>query len=357
MRRLSNPTGMRILFRVDASPTIGGGHVMRCMTLAAALVRRGADVAFLCQEHTAVSVPALTQAGWPIKIVDVAPEAACAAAASLWPTPADMIIIDSYAISRGDEEILSRCARLVMTITDLLGMPHACDLLLDQNIGRTPAHYLGEVPDLAVVLTGSPYALLRPEFAERRVEALNRRKKTGKVNTILVSLGLSNVGELTALVVRAAVDATPEAAINVVVGPAMVAGSAIARVAEATHRVRLLSGVKDMCSLMIEADLSIGAAGSTAWERCCLGLPSIALILADNQRPIAQELASRGAVLAIEAGTRDLESRLQQNLRELASNASMRHDMSRRSADLVDGLGADRVVDEILRLQPHQGAG
>jgi spore coat polysaccharide biosynthesis predicted glycosyltransferase SpsG len=98
-----------------------------------------------------------------------------------------------------------------------------------------------------------------------------------------------------------------------------------------------------MAKLMVQADLAIGAAGSTSWERCCLALPALTAILADNQREAAAHLEKAGAtrVLALDA---DFEQTLRQQLDTLTTDTSKLHRMSRQAADIVDGLGVQRVV-------------
>src|SRR4029079_4764741 len=62
--------------------------------------------------------------------------------------------------------------------------------------------------------------------------------------------------------------------------------------------------VDEMAALMAESDLAIGAAGVTSWERCCLGLPALVLVLADNQRKSAEALHEAGAAYLLDSRER-----------------------------------------------------
>jgi UDP-2,4-diacetamido-2,4,6-trideoxy-beta-L-altropyranose hydrolase len=105
-----------------------------------------------------------------------------------------------------------------------------------------------------------------------------------------------------------------------------------------------------MARLTAEADAAIGAAGSSVWERCVLGLPSVILVLADNQRPAAQTLAERGAALAIDASGPDFEAQLDRALMRLLTDAGLRRELAQRSAEICDGLGAPRVAETFLAM-------
>jgi spore coat polysaccharide biosynthesis predicted glycosyltransferase SpsG len=111
---------------------------------------------------------------------------------------------------------------------------------------------------------------------------------------------------------------------------------------------RLLVDVADMAGLLVEADLAIGAAGGSAWERCCLGLPSLLLVLADNQRPGTQALVATGAALSLGAPG-DLPATLAPALANLADPDRLLA-MSAAAAAVTDGQGAARVADALCAL-------
>lgn len=329
---------MKFLFRCDATAELGGGHVMRCLTLARALSTLGHSCAFLARKGASDIVPALRQSGFVLRELAEGADEASAAAGER----PDWVVIDSYA-SGVEAEAWMRAATgaRILAIDDLANRARDCDVLLDQNLGRSTEDYSGLVPAGARILAGPRYALLRPEFAAAREPALARRAAGGPVRRILVSLGMTDVGGVTLPAVQAALAAAPHAIVDVAISSRAPSLAALRALSAERAKLRLHVDNADMCGLMIQADLAIGAAGSTSWERCCLGLPSIVLVLADNQRDGAAALSQ-----AVAACLSDL-SGLSRAIVDLLP-AQARATMQSAAAALCDGDGADRVARELL---------
>ena len=341
---------MRVAVRADASPALGGGHIMRCLVLALALREHGAEVVFLSRRETREAVPALTQAALPVLTVGSDdPADAIAALTSHWGAKCDVLIVDSYALGLETEQQLRRIADRIVVLDDLTNRHHDCDLLLDQTYGRAPQDYAPLVPKHCRVLAGSRYALLRPEFSRLRTSALARRASCGPVERILISMGLTDLGGITAQAVRAVLDANLGAAIDVVLGLQAPSYEPLRAAAQHHRELRLHVTTPAISQLMVEADLAVGAAGSTMWERCCLGLPTIALVIADNQRFAAQQLHDAGSCLALDARAQP-PTGLTAAIRQLAQDQQQRREMSSRASEVCDGLGVYRVLEELLRL-------
>jgi len=314
---------MKTLFVCDAGAGVGGGHVMRCLTLARALQVRGADVAFFRTPETEAI------------LARFAPDVALAGEGE----GADLVVVDSYRMDPSREAVWRGRAGWLAVIDDL-ARPHAADLVLDPSFGRSESDYRAPV-----VLAGPAYALVRPEFAAAREAALARRAEPAK--RCLVSLGLTDVGGTTGKV--AAALAGGDLALDVVVGagaPSLPALEALA----AEGRVTLHVDTADMAGLLTRADLCVGAGGSSVWERACLGLPTVTLILADNQRDMAMKLDEAGATVALDARWPGLERRLSEAVARLAGDDKLRAGLSARSAALCDGLGADRAAEALREL-------
>jgi UDP-2,4-diacetamido-2,4,6-trideoxy-beta-L-altropyranose hydrolase len=200
---------MKVVFRVDASLLIGIGHVMRCLTLADALKTQGALCYFISREHPGHLLDVIEQRGYQVNRLE-APlthainESELTHAAwlgSTWETDAtdtaailadlqpDWLVVDHYALDHRWEGALAPHYRKLLVIDDLADRPHRCDLLLDQNLGRQPQDYVGLVPTHCQVLTGSQYALLRPEFAALRPYSLQRRQAQPALRQLLISMG------------------------------------------------------------------------------------------------------------------------------------------------------------------------
>lgn len=363
------PEGPRIAFRADASVEIGTGHVMRCLTLADALAREGAECLFICRAmpgdlmeviaqrgHTARPLPAAEalpahDASGPAHVHWLGVEwtqDARETRAAIDPAPVDWLAVDHYALDRRWEEALRPSCRHLMVIDDLADRAHACDLLLDQNTGRREADYAALLPAGAPVLAGPRYALLRPEFAALRAESLARRRQP-RLERLLVTMGGIDKDNVTERVLDAldGCPLPPDLEITVVMGPQAPWREQVearaARMRNATH-VRV--GVDDMARLMTDSDLAIGAAGSTSWERCALGLPSILLVLAENQRSIANSLHNQEASIAVSSAS-EAAACIKRHLHADTLVPFLQR-LSRGGAAIADGEGAARVVRRMV---------
>jgi len=348
----------RILFFADAGPEVGGGHVMRCLTLARELTGRGAECAFV---ESRAAAPILRRFGWPAQtlLAMVATEDLGALVAHARDFAQrfdpDVVVVDHYGVGAAEEASLRAAGRGLAVIDDLADRVHACDLLVDPGFGRRPEAYQGLVPEAAARLTGPSYALVRPEFADARPRALSRRAKHGPVRRALVSLGLTDIGGATGRVVETLRPLLGDARLDIVLGSEAPSLGAVEAAVLADRRLHLWIDSAEMGSQMADADLAVGAGGSSVWERCVVGLPSLTLALAPNQAPMIASMAEAGMTVAIDAGAADLDRRLAAAWGRLASDAALRWRLAERSSELCDGHGAGRVAEAVLALQTSLG--
>ena len=340
----------RAVFRCDASPRIGAGHVVRSMALAAALERRGWDIGFAVNKDAPSSVPALasrksfvvdegfdTRSHEPERLRGCFPGA-------------DLLVFDHYDRDERDERDSRSNARAIAVIDDL-ARRHDCDLLIDQTLGRDPGDYRDLVPPGARLLAGANYALLRPEFADARGEALRRRFSSGPPRRLFLSLGATDGDGLLERALHVAIAARPFLEVDIAVGGRTPSLPALREEEHRNPRVRVHADATDIPALMTRADIAIGASGSSAWERCCLGLPSVLVVLGDDQRLVARRLESAGAALLVE--TEAFEDSLTAVLGALIADENLRRSVARKASEVTDGLGAQRVAEAIeLLLSP-----
>jgi UDP-2,4-diacetamido-2,4,6-trideoxy-beta-L-altropyranose hydrolase len=368
---------MKVTFRADASLQMGTGHVMRCLTLADALAAQGADCLFVCREHQGNLIEQIRNKGYRTHALPVldsvgasllalkaasdeqAPahghwlgasqvEDAVACAAILAEVNPDWLIVDHYALDARWELALKPHYRKLMVIDDLADRPHQCDLLLDQTFGRDSEDYQGLVPASSRLLCGSQYALLRPEFAALRDYSLQRRANP-QLHQLMITMGGVDKDNATGQVLEAlrGCPLPAQCQITVVVGTT---APWLAEVSRQAQRMpwptRVMVGVSDMAQLMADSDLAIGAAGATSWERCCLGLPTIMLVLADNQRNVAQGLERAGAVQVLKHPL-EIPDCLPALLSSLVSSPSLLTEMCEAAARIVDGRGVASVTHNL----------
>ncbi|WP_305966774.1 UDP-2,4-diacetamido-2,4,6-trideoxy-beta-L-altropyranose hydrolase [Marinobacter salsuginis] len=367
---------MHIAFRADASIRIGTGHVMRCLTLAEALRSRGHESTFICRNHTGNLANLIEERGFQLHMLNLeAPtqqstdskdDSAVAHVEWLgasWQTDAeqtisalkgtkiDWLVVDHYALDARWERRVSVGVKDIMVIDDIADRPHECKVLLDQNLGRNAQDYDGLVPEICIRLVGPNYALLRPEFAEFRERSLERRRMP-ELKRILITLGGVDRDNVTGQVLSALAQSTlpRETELDVVMGASAPALEAVREQAERLpFQASVSVNVTDMAERMCMADLCIGAAGSTSWERCCLGLPSIMVVLAENQRGIGQALEQSGAAYLL--GKEELPESLGRALNELVLSNSALIGLAARAEGICDGLGSFRLVEELSRNQ------
>ncbi|WBU40033.1 UDP-2,4-diacetamido-2,4,6-trideoxy-beta-L-altropyranose hydrolase [Marinobacter alkaliphilus] len=361
---------MLVVFRADASVQIGTGHVMRCLTLADELTRQGHECRFVCREHEGHLGGLITSKGYGLTLLpscndnelgtkDSRPdnyalwlgvpwqEDARQTLDALTPWQPDWLVVDHYALDAEWERALANVVGSSMVIDDLANRRHECALLLDQNLGRVASDYDGLLPVDCQRLIGPGYALLRPEFANLREQSLNRRQQPA-LKRILISLGGVDRTNVTGQVL----DAISESALPVTTELDIIMGAAAPYLDEVRQQAARLPfqaavsvGVTDMAERMCLADLSIGAVGSTSWERCCLGLPAILMVLAENQKSAAEALKRSGAVIITNSGMG-----VRTELERLMSLNSCERKLSRMiqlGSDMVQGNGCARVVNEL----------
>jgi UDP-2,4-diacetamido-2,4,6-trideoxy-beta-L-altropyranose hydrolase len=334
------------LLFADAGAGVGGGHVMRCLTLADALRRRGALCAFAETPAAAeiLDVFAAEDIG-RVPMADGPPAELAAQFADLagrW--GADGLVVDHYGFGAVEEAALRGGVRRLMVLDDLK-RAHHCDLVLDSNLDRQS----GDYPGMAALI-GPRFALVRAAFAARRDEALRRRSTPGSVQRVLVAMGLTDVGAITGRVVEAILPALGEVGLDVVLGRGSGSLPALEAVAARDPRVRLHIDTADMDRLTAEADLALGAGGSSVWERCCLGLPALTLVLAANQRDAARSLEDLGAALMLDGADPAFNDPLRATFEALMRDPARRAAMSAAAASLCDGRGAERVAERLLAM-------
>lgn len=366
-----------IVFRADASLQMGTGHVMRCLTLADALVESGATCQFICREHAGNLIeliqskgfithalpilqptedaleeqasphePQLAHADWLGASQEEDAEACAHILAALQP---DWLIVDHYALDACWERTLKPHCRKLMVIDDLADRSHMSDVLLDQSFGRQPEDYHARVPADCQLLCGSQYALLRPEFSALRPYSLQRRNKP-QFRRLLITMGGVDKDNVTGDVLGALhfCSLPADCQITVVMGATAPWLAEVERRAlEMPWPTQVKVGVTNMAQLMAESDLAIGAAGATSWERCCLGLPTIMLVLADNQEHAAIALKVAGAASYIRQ-KEVLQKSLPRELEKLIVNLPLLKQMAMSAAEICDGSGLSNVVETLL---------
>lgn len=303
---------MIAVFRVDASTQIGSGHVMRCLTLAQKLKKeKQADVYFVMRLLDGNLIELVKSKGFTVFTLPKAPLNDELKGYAKWLTatqmqdaedtkavisklPAiDLLVVDSYAIDYEWESMLRPYVKEIMVIDDLANRMHDCDILLDQNFFlNKEERYNGLVPEDCKLYLGPKFALLREEFY---ITKEHLRKRNGSINNILVFFGGSDLTNETEKAIKAIILLdNPDIQVNVVVGTANKNKEKIEKLCKQYQQFSFYCQVDNMAVLMNEADLAIGAGGTTILERWFMELPSIVISVADNQTKICEDCAGAG---------------------------------------------------------------
>lgn len=301
-----------------------------------------------------MAVPALSRSRFRVAPLGTAAAVEPGALRALWPEGCELLVVDHYGLDVAYESECRPWARRILAIDDLADRRHDADVLLDPTLGRGAADYAALVSGGCEVLTGPRYALLRSEFAAARAAALDARDRA--CGRLLVTLGVTDPGNLTETVLEGIAASGLALAVDVVLGSsAPHLSRVLARAQAMPQPTRVLVDAGDMAALMTAADLAIGAAGGTAWERCCLGLASITVTVAENQRPISDALVRAGAIESLGSGAGLTPEAVCAALVRLATDSKKRLRMARDAATVCDGRGADRVLRVLMRV--CEGAG
>lgn len=359
---------MKVVFRADASQLVGTGHVMRCLTLASALTKEGAQCSFICREQPGNLIDFIRKMGFDVAAlpkVSASMEQVDGTAHShflgcsqekdardcsktLKEGAADWLVVDHYGLDSRWEEALLPTYEKLMVIDDLADRPHKCDILLDQTFGRTKQDYLSLTSTDCMLLCGAQYSLLRPEFSRMRQQSLERRKNNCSVKKLLISMGGVDKDNVTGKVLQSLKRTflPDNIEIAIVMGPHAPWIETVRELAGGlSWRTEVYTSVENMAELMAGSDLAIGGAGATAWERCCLGLPSVVVVLADNQRLIARNLQQAGAAIQVEIPS-DVDTT--PFLKPLLFESEKLLQMSLCAAEVTDGQGVKYVLDTLF---------
>lgn len=359
---------MKVFFRVDASIEIGAGHLSRCLTLAHALKLSDVEQCiFILKSHQGDFGHYIKECGYIVEYIPlefspdytssdyrewVGGSASNDALSTLNCLEnhnyeyGDLLVVDHYGLDITFEEILKKNINNICVIDDLVNRKHDCDFLVDQTCGRQESEYRHLLPNKAVVLAGEDYSLLRAEFLGLRAAAMLRRKNFTTIKNVFINFGSTDPTNMTTHIVNLLSKSSYLNRYNltVVLGRNSPNIDAVkACLAKYSGKVDLVLDAKNMAELIYEADVAIGAAGATTWERCALGLPSVLIKTAENQSTVIDRVIGFGVAVIY-----DIESNLVELEKKLLHIQSDYKYMSNRCFNLIKADGAKLVAEKLL---------
>lgn len=327
-----------VLFRVEAGPGIGLGHVSRCASLAAALDGAGrqwrcltADATALAEVVPADHIIALNTA--PFSVAEAGE--VCRRAASLHTA---CVVVDSYGADFAYLTELSQGPHRTAVIQDEWGLV-AADVLIHPSV--SPPEVPVSVKPAWRLVSGAEYILLRPDYWHVEVPAIR-----DTVGHVLLTFGGADPARLGVRLLVPLAEAFPAWTFALVVGPYQADAAAFREIAARyPDRITLVEGVATLRDEMLRADLAVTAAGQTLYELAACGRPAVAIEAAQNQHAQVEALARAGALAHVDAVTSaDFVMRVVAAVRALAADPVRRRTMSAAARRMVDGQGATRVI-------------
>lgn len=346
-----------LLIRADANAHIGTGHLMRCLALAQAWQAQGGEAIFITACDSVGLLQRLKDEKFRVVMLGDTypnPDEWEITAQVLTDYPNAWVVLDGYHFDGVYQQRVKDAGQRLLVIDDMAHLEHYyADVVLNQNLYAEQLHYACD-PDTRLLL-GTRYALLRREFWLWREW---RREIPEVACKVLVTLGGSDPDNVTLKVIQALQFLEmPDLEAIVVVGGSNPHYESLQAAVTSTPWIQLVRNVHNIPELMAWADVAISAAGSTCWELALMGLPSLLIVLAENQRPIATGMVQAHAAFNLGEHSTLTAAHIAKTLRNTISQVSQRKTFSQHSRALIDGQGSQRVANFLQRklsLRPVQ---
>lgn len=331
-----------IAFLPNCGITIGLGHLMRCLSLAEQLRAMGEECCFFLKDKTACELA--SRRGFAVKQFEEKQSNSLGLRSVLKNFRVRFFVVDSYSVTGEYLELLRDCAPVVY-LDDVKAFPYPCDVLVNYNIYGTDweqSYKANQQKFGTKLLLGPQYVPLRKEF-----ENLPAHKTEDRVRRVFVSTGGSDPQNVmhSLLTMVGSVKEWQSIEFHAVIGALNPNKKEIEQTACNMQNIKLHIEEQKIAQLMCQCDLAVSAAGSTLYELCACGVPTVTYALADNQLPGAGAFEAHALMkMAGDCRVHKIEERIFECLQELMENASLRSNISHRMQAAVDGKGAQRLA-------------
>jgi UDP-2,4-diacetamido-2,4,6-trideoxy-beta-L-altropyranose hydrolase len=354
-----------LFIRVDAGMQIGDGHFLRCLTLVNRLKKEFRQIIFISNQLPDHFFQIIEKNNFKIckingyshiqeeeieiklkkqliqkdiiqtkKIIEK------------YKNSSNWLIVDHYGIDYVWEKNIHKNIEKIIVIDDLANRKHYCDILIDQNFyKKMEKRYSKLIPKFCKKFLGPKFTILRPEFLKARKNLVRKNE----FKRILISFGGSDPSNETTKALSAIIDLGKKYKIDVVVGTNNPNKKQIMKLCSKFPFCEFYEQVENISKYMKKADLAVGAGGSTTWERCCLGLPTIVASLSKDQKKITENLSKIGCVINLGSAEKTTKSDYIKALNEI--NSKKLSEISKKCLVLVDGKGVKRIVNKIFQTE------
>jgi len=255
------------------------------------------------------------------------------------------IIVDHYKIDINWEKQLSDYK--IIVLDDLANRKHHADILIDQNLyNNYQKRYLDLVNKGCILLLGPKYAILNNKYKKLRKDHI----RTNSYKNVLISFGGTDEFELTEQLL-AKFSSCPD--LDEYIFHAVITKSfknkPLIRSYSRYENIEIYEDLDCLSNLMYECDFSIGAGGTTTWERFAMKLPAIVIAIAENQVESANHLKKKGFINFIGSAT-DLPKDWVENIIYIMKDKINLERQSKKISQIVDAEGTKRIINSIKNL-------
>ena len=353
---------MNIAFRVDSSEAIGTGHCMRCLTLALKLQETGLKVIFVCRKTNGNLINLIERHNFKvIPLNSIAKHEASNFSNQNIDLDAtesleifkkfsiNLVILDHYFLSSSWEALINKQFKL-MCISDYPSKNRLCDILLDSTLNRKEIEYKKYVKNNSILMTGLDYLLLRDEFI--KLGATQKKNDDKKVKNILVTMGGSDPDDFTAKIIKFFRNYKnpnfKNIQLSILVGGAYNNSEGTLNLLKTSNlNFKFYENISSVATLMRKMDLIICSAGTTLWECFAIKVPTISVMIAENQESNIESITRSGASIACNTNNDFLPS-FEAAIEKVLNQESIRKNLIKNSSEIIDGQGSIRVANSIL---------
>ncbi len=345
-------------FRVDGSPSIGMGHIMRSISLAKKFHSQGYIVYFLCRQQEGANriksegFEVVMLRGQDSNIEGIGFNYGDASSLSteveelgdiLKELNIQMLFIDSYNVSFEYFIKIKSLVNKICYIDDLNKFDYPVDVIINGNICAEDLNYKKFSKD-EILLLGLKYNLIRDEYKNIPHRTIKR-----EVKDIMITTGGSDPYHITDKILSSFLESAyfKEIKLHVIVGSGFKTVDKLSGIANINQNVILYKDIKKMSEVMLKSDIAISAGGSTLYELCACGTPSMAFIVADNQKNIVECMAKQNYIQSLGWHYNLTSEKLREQLKALIADYKLREKMSLSMQSALDGEGVDRIYEVI----------
>ncbi|MHB1392787.1 MAG: UDP-2,4-diacetamido-2,4,6-trideoxy-beta-L-altropyranose hydrolase [Clostridia bacterium] len=345
---------IKVAIRADGNSQIGMGHIMRCLSLASGFKKRGHQINFICKYGEGIEK--VKEAGFDVINLETKENKQDMnneeqkLIAILNENKTDLLIVDSYDVTYDFFKSIKLHVGILAYIDDVNKFLYPVDIVINGNIGAEDIKY-DRYSEGELFLLGVKYNLLKKEFSN-----LPRRVINKNISEVMITTGGSDTFNVSCgLLKKLLTDPwSANKSFNIIVGSAFKNKEELKSISEKYKNVKLIENVRRMSEIMCQSDLAISSGGSTLYELCACGTPTLAYIIADNQENIVQNMNHNGYVHNLGWYNELTTENLIRNVIRISNSYEYRIEKSEKMQGLVDGRGVSRIIKHIEEIFEHK---